>query len=308
MYRLGYNVQMDEQLWLTSYSGTFFNYDIAGVKYYITKEPIEDNEIYGFEFEEKYDNLYVYRNKNYFNIGYYLYENIKESYNPFKMQNEYLQGLMGEKSEITKEEELEKISGEESETAIEEKSKMEKYFQNIENSDVLKCSKNIINESEKNIIKYTVKALKDCNIYLASDYDLQVYINEEPLFENYSNIWSYETGIKQIVYLKQNEELEFTIVTKQNLDLLFVYVSNNEEIKKVLNNKNKNYFDLNKIKKNGLIGTANFQDDGYLVFEIAYDNRWDIWVDGEKKHTEAIAGCFLGVKIDRGVHEIEIRY
>ena len=45
MYRMGYNVQMDEQLWMTSYSGTFLNYAIAVVKYYISKNP---TEIYGF--------------------------------------------------------------------------------------------------------------------------------------------------------------------------------------------------------------------------------------------------------------------
>ena len=54
MYRLGYNVQMDEQLWITSYSGTFLNYDIAGVKYFITKQKFEENEIYGFNLIEKY--------------------------------------------------------------------------------------------------------------------------------------------------------------------------------------------------------------------------------------------------------------
>ena len=95
MYRLGYNVQMDEQLWMTSYSGTFVNYSIAGVKYYITKNRLENNEIYGFEFEEKYNDLYIYKNKNAFNIGYYLSENVEESYNPFKMQNCLIEALIG---------------------------------------------------------------------------------------------------------------------------------------------------------------------------------------------------------------------
>ena len=58
MYRLGYNVQMDEQLWITSFSGTFLNYSMAGVKYYVTKELLND-EIYGFELEEKFDEFYI---------------------------------------------------------------------------------------------------------------------------------------------------------------------------------------------------------------------------------------------------------
>ena len=280
MYRMGYNVQMDEQLWMTSYSGTFLNYAIAGVKYYISKNP---TEIYGFEFEEKYDNLYVYKNKNAFNIGYYLAENIEQSYNPFKMQNDLLNSLDVQKNKD--------------------------YLQNIENSEVVTCNKDLLyNEHTKEYtIKYIIKAKKDCNIYLASDYDLQAYINGKPIFKNYSNIWSYETGIKQVKHLKENEELEFKVVTKQNLDLLYIYASNNEEIQNTLDSKKQNYFENVQINKNGLTGTAHFKDDGYLTFGIAYDKCWDVFVDGKKTEKEAIAGCFLGIKLKKGIHKVEIK-
>lgn len=293
MYRLGYNVQMDEQLWITSYSGTFFNYSIAGVKYYITKNRLENNEIYGFEFDEKYNDLYIYKNKNAFNIGYYLSENVEESYNPFKMQNCLIESLTGKNNRnFNKNEDFN-----------------DKYFQKIENSNVLESEKKITfnKKTKEYIIKYKVKAKKDCNIYLASDYDLQVYIKNEPQFENYSNIWSFETGIKQIKNLKKDEELEFTVTTKQNLELLYIYVSNNEEIQKVLDSKNKNNFNNVKIKKHGITGTANFLDDGYLVFTISYDNCWKIYVDGKEEEKEAVDGCFLGVKLKRGTHNIEIK-
>ena len=280
MYRMGYNVQMDEQLWMTSYSGTFLNYAIAGVKYYISKN---STEIYGFEFVEKYDDLYIYKNKNAFNIGYYLAENIKQSYNPFKMQNDLLNGLDVQSNK--------------------------EYFQNIENSEVVKCNKDLLYSEEKKeyIIKYKIKAKKDCNIYLASDYDLQLYINGNSIFKNYSNIWSYETGIKQVKSLKENEEFEFEVVTKQNLDLLYIYASNNEEIQNTLDSKKQNYFENVQINKNGLTGTAHFKDDGYLTFGIAYDKCWDVFVDGKKTEKEAIAGCFLGIKLKKGIHKVEIK-
>ena len=285
MYRLGYNVQMDEQLWITSYSGTFLNYSIAGVKYYITKNGLKNNEIYGFEFDEKYGDFYIYKNRNNFNIGYYLAENIEESYNPFKMQNDLLSGLKKKDTEV------------------------KQYFQNVENSSVLECDKitEFNEETQEYTIKYTLKAKKDCNIYLASDYNLQLYINGKTPFEDYANIWSTETGIKQIKNLEKNEELEFIIKTKQNLELLYIYVSDNEEIQKVLDNKNENYFSDVEINKNGLTGTAVFKDDGYLVFSIAYDNCWDIYVDGKKVEKEAIAGCFLGVKLEEGEHDVKIK-
>lgn len=283
MYRMGYNVQMDEQLWITSYSGTFLNYSMAGVRYYITKKPIEDNEIYGFEFLGKHDNLYIYKNKNAFNIGYYLAENIEESYNPFKMQNEFINNLVNQNKK--------------------------EYFQNIENSDFIIYNKNIYfnEETKEYTIKYKLKTKKDCNIYLASDYDLQLYIDNKPLFKNYSNIWSYETGIKQIKHLIKDEEFEFTLKTKQNLDLLYIYASENEAIQDVLDKKDFNSFKDIQINKNGLTGIADFKDDGYLTFAIAYDGCWKIYVDGKEAQTEAIAGCFLGVRLKKGIHKIETK-
>ena len=282
MYRLGYNVQMDDKLWVTSFSGTFLNYCVAGVKYYITRRQLEDNEIYGFEFEEKYDNFYVYKNKNYFNIGYYLADNIKQYDNPFEMQNELIRGLLKNKEK-------------------------EEDFENIEKTSILECQKNIsnTNEVDEKTIKYKVKAKKDCNIYLFSKEHLQLNIDGKPQFKDYSNIWSTENGIKQIKHLKQNEEFEFEINTKQNTEL--IYVSDNEKIQQVFDNKDRNYFDNVKINKNGLTGIAHFKDYGYLTFGIAYDKCWDVFVDGKKIEKEAIAGCFLGVKLEKGEHNVEIR-
>ena len=73
---------------------------------------------------------------------------------------------------------------------------------------------------------------------------MQVYIEGKPQFKNYSNIWSYETGIKQVKSLKENEEFEFELVTKQNLDLLYIYVSDNEKISQILDSRNNNRFKI----------------------------------------------------------------
>ena len=321
MYKLGYNVQMADKLWMTSYSGTFLNYCVAGVKYYITRRQLEDNEIYGFEFEEKYDNFYVYKNKNVFNIGYYLADNIKENDNPFEMQNELINGILKNRGKVEIFHHTNEYFNNE-----EKNQKEEKYFQSLETSNVLECEKNVIDSKTKGIdldslelkkvnlssmtldekkIKYKVKAKKDCNIYLFSKENLQLYIEEKPQFNNYSNIWSFENGIKQIKHLKQNEEFEFEINTKKDTEL--IYVLDNGKIQQVFDNKDRNYFDNVTIKKNGLTGIAHFKDDGYLTFGIAYDKCWDVFVDGKKAEKEAIAGCFLGVKLEKGVHDVEIK-
>ena len=279
MYKLGYNVQMDEQLWMTSYSGTFLNYSMAGVKYYIAKHPIE---IFGFEFEEKYDDYYIYKNKNALNIGYYLSKNIKKDKNPFEMQNEILSAMS-----------FNKIS-------------TEKSFQDIENSSIIDCNKQIELKGDEKYIKYKLKAKKDCSIYLSSDYDLQIYIENKPIFRNYSNIWSTETGIKQIKQLKKGETLEFILQTKHNLDLIYIYASNNNEIQRILSNK-QNTFENVKINNNGLIGTTYFKNDGYLIFSIAYDKCWKAYIDYKEVNIEPFIGSFLKIDVKKGKHKIELK-
>ena len=284
MYKLGYNVQMEEQLWITSYSGTFVNYSMAGVKYYITDQKLED-EIYGFDLNEQFEDFYIYKNRNSFDIGFYLSDNIEESYNPFKMQNDILNAMNSEEIE---------------------------YFEEIEkSSDILNCDKYLKfdNVTEEYIITYNVKAFDDCSIYLSSDYNLQVYINGETQFENYSNIWSTETGVKQIKHLTKGEVFRFTIKTKQNLDLLFVYVSNNNKIQELFNLvKNKEYIDKVIFNSNGLKGVANFERDGILCFSINYDKNWKVYVNGIETKSEKVSNAFLGVKLNKGNHKIEIKY
>lgn len=284
MHRLGYNVQMEEQLWLTSFSGTFLNYYLGGVKYYVTRENLQDNEIYGFELEEKYGDFYVYKNKNSFNIGYYLADDIKQSHNPFEMQNDILNKLIKANAE-------------------------KRYFETIEKSKFLKCKKQVQYDeiTQEYIIKYNVKAKKDCNIYLSSENKLNLNIEGKDAFEDYSNVWTFENGIKQIKCLKQKEEIEFTITTKDNPELVYIYVSDNEKIQQTLNRMSTNRFELQEIKKNGLTGTANFKDDGYLCLSIAYDKCWKIYVDGKETDTKVIAGAFLGVKLEKGVHKVELK-
>ena len=275
MYKLGYNVQMEEQLWITSFSGTFLNYSIAGVKYYISKVP---RQIYGFELEEKYKDYYVYKNKNYFNMGYYLKDNINQNDNPFIMQNDFLNKLTNNEQNVEK-----------------------SYFESIEDTAALRFQQ--LKKSD-DTTKYIVKANKDCSIYLQSDNKLQLYINNEPQFKDYSNIWSTETGIKQIKDLKKDETLEFTIEAKHKPK---IYVSDNKKIQQTLDMSKNNVFINTKINKNGLTGKAFFKNDGYLVFSIAYDDCWKIYVDGKEVNKEAIAGCFLGTKIEKGEHNIEIK-
>ena len=287
MYKLGYNIQRADGLWITSYSGTFFNYDLAGVKYYITKQKLENNEIYGFELEEEIDGYYIYNNNNKFNIGFYLKDNISaKEENPFEIQNEYLNNLISNEIE-------------------------DKYFEPVEKADFINCQKKeIYNEQDqKYYINYYIKANKDTNLYLFSDNNLQLIIDGKEQFKDYANIWSTEAGIKSIHHINKDENFEFEISTKSDLESIYIYASDNDKIQEILNKKqDRNKFENVEILSNGLNGVANFDDDGYLVFNISYDDGWKIYIDGNEVEKEDISDAFLGVKVDKGNHNIHIYY
>ena len=42
------------------------------------------------------------------------------------------------------------------------------------------------------------------------------------------------------------------------------------------------------------------------MFSIAYDDCWNVYVDGKKASKQSIAGAFLGVRLKRGKHDIKI--
>ena len=109
---------------------------------------------------------------------------------------------------------------------------------------------------------------------------------------------------QQIKDLKKDETFEFTTEAKHKPK---IYVSDNKKIQQTLDMSKNNVFVNTKINKNGLIGKAILKNDGYLVFSIAYDDCWKIYVDGKEVNKEAIAGCFLGTKIEKGEHNVEIK-
>lgn len=285
MYNLGYNVQRADGLWMTSFSGTYFNYSLAGVKYYVSKEKLEKNEIYGFEFQEEYNGYYIYSNKNAFDVGFYLKDNVDvKDKNPFEVQNDYLNKLNS-------------------------KSTNEKYFEDIENTDAVQCTKIIEDNSEDKKIKYQVKANDDTNLYVFSNNNLQIIIDGKEKFQDYASLWTTESGIKGIKHLNKGEIFEFEVSTKYPLDEMFIYASKNEKIQEVLNNKEeKGTFKTDEILSNGLKGKAEFKEDGYLTFNISYDSGWHVFVDGKEKNVEAISDVFVGVELEKGEHEIYMYY
>ena len=62
-------------------------------------------------------------------------------------------------------------------------------------------------------------------------------------------------------------------------------------------------------KGNTIKGTIQAgEDDGYLITSIPYDENFKVYVDGKNTTYERVNTAFLGMKLSKGMHEIEIVY
>ena len=58
----------------------------------------------------------------------------------------------------------------------------------------------------------------------------------------------------------------------------------------------------------GGVFNIDVKKDGYLVLSIPYDNGFIFKIDNKKVEYEKINDAFIGVKISKGQHEIEVEY
>lgn len=62
-------------------------------------------------------------------------------------------------------------------------------------------------------------------------------------------------------------------------------------------------------KGNVIKGSVNaMEDSGYLITSIPYDENFEVLVDGERVACEKVNTAFLGLKMDKGKHEVTITY
>lgn len=57
-----------------------------------------------------------------------------------------------------------------------------------------------------------------------------------------------------------------------------------------------------------LAGTVGSENTGYLITSIPYDKNFRITIDGEEVETEKVNTAFLGGKVPKGAHRIQIYY
>ncbi len=70
----------------------------------------------------------------------------------------------------------------------------------------------------------------------------------------------------------------------------------------------KNQLEITLFDTDYIEGTLKSDRDGILFTSIPYDEGWEITIDGKKQETKKAAGYFLSCPIEKGDHEITLKY
>ena len=62
------------------------------------------------------------------------------------------------------------------------------------------------------------------------------------------------------------------------------------------------------IKNNTMSASIDVEKDSVLFTSIPYEKGWNVYVDGKKVKYEKIANEFIGIKLNKGKHDIKMKY
>lgn len=258
-----------------SYDGGFYHLSsLLNVKYYIETQNMEnDNYDKIKDYDDGYD---IYYNKYSLNLGYMVNDKILNT----KLDKNGLENL----NNIYKD-----MSG----IGILDKVELEKIDE----------------------YNYKFKNKKDRDFYLLIDLknwysysDLEVTLNDYLTLGNSNNTHNY------IVNNEFDKDKDITIYlsanngTIEDIEGVYVYYINNKKFEESINKLKEHQLEVTKVKPNKIIGEVEVDEDNILFTSIPYSKDLDIYVDGKKQDKIKLLDTFIGVKLDKGKHKIEIKY
>lgn len=258
-----------------SYDGGYYHLSsLLNIKYYIETQGIENTNYKLLkEYEDGYD---VYYNQHSLNLGYMVNENILNT----KLDKNGLENL----NNIYKD-----MSG----IGILEKVKLDKI----------------------NDYSYKFKNKKDKNFYLLiklnnwySYSDLEVTLNDTNILGNTNNTFNYLVTNE---YEKDKDiviDLNANSGTIEDIEGVYVYYINDDKFIEAIDKLKEHQLNITKVKPNKIIGEVEVLEDNILFTSIPYSKDLDIYVDGKKQDKIKLLDTFIGVKLYKGKHKIEIKY
>ena len=181
-----------------------------------------------------------------------------------------------------------------------------------------------INAGSYNYTKTTSDTDGSVTFYLTTKTDGNVYVfynvdgasNENVTFNFSETTISRPCSQDQIVDLgrhKKGESITINIPFEQNSGglRLYAYTMNDGIFRKGFDKLSKNTLNITSFKNTEIKGTVSNKESSVLYTSIPYDEGWSVYVDRKKVTGEnylEIGGALLGIRLEKGNHQVEFRY
>lgn len=109
------------------------------------------------------------------------------------------------------------------------------------------------------------------------------------------------------MFIKNNFYLNDKLQVNSNVDIYMAYFDINKFINHYDILKN-NQLNITSFKENHIKGNINVNDNKTLFLSINYDDDFKILVDGKEANYYKLLNNFIGLDLDEGNHDIEIKY
>ena len=306
---------------------------LGSTKYYVTEVDKESYVPYGYEKQFENGRFSIYKNEYYLPVGYtynrYISRAKYETLNAIQREQAMLQGVvLDEKSEnlpeIEPNVEIAKrdfeitcgqgVVFENGKFAVNKKgAKVVIKTKGVPNSETYlwmnsleyQAPKGMEEKITRTVVEVIDEGAKDAANAQAVKKILDIRTPYHQWFIKHQETvlnMGYANQAKNMLTLKFTEKGEYTfgdtsIICKSMEDYAEQVTQLSEE---ALENV---VFDTNKIN-----GTIDLENTKFLCISIPYSKGWSIYVDGEKRELLRANTAYMGIELEAGHHEIELKY
>ncbi len=301
--RMGYS---SKSHWSKYLGGTPVSDSLLGVRYILTTDTHEMNDVYGEPiFHDEETMTHVYKNDFAQSLGYMVSQNLTElnmeDYeSPFELMNDMVSAMLG-KEDVELFKAYKNITPE---------------LENVETSNVTGHKKYAkVRETYAAKLLYTFTPVNDREIfvYFPSEYprDAKIKVNGADVSAYFTNdtcrivsIGKHPAGEELIVSLYLDGE---DLYLSNSSD--YFYYLDDELFKEVMTKLQANGYAIDEFTDSTFSGTVTATaDKSLLLLTMPYDEGWNIYVDGEKVEAREIMDCLTALTLSEGEHTLELRY
>ena len=108
-------------------------------------------------------------------------------------------------------------------------------------------------------------------------------------------------------YAKAGEQIKITNTNNERVQIT-AYVLNLQAVDEAYQTLNEQTMTLTSFSDRKIMGNINVEKEGNLIFSIAKEDGWKVFVDGVETESLMFADAFISIPLQKGYHEIELKY